>query len=116
MFQEDQEYAIAFLVLSSVGGSVVGAVVGGFLEEFAPLIWIFWTQMIFGFFVQALHFFLVPETRSTLLLDREAQRRRAEGETNIWGPKEIDEHRLTVKEVLTIWIRPFHMLFTVSVS
>ena len=26
---DDQEYAVAFLVLSSVGGSVVGAVVGG---------------------------------------------------------------------------------------
>ena len=34
---EDQEYAIAWLVLSSVGGSVVGAVVGGFVErEFCP--------------------------------------------------------------------------------
>ena len=31
-FQEDQEYAVAFLVLSSVGGSVVGPVIGGFLS------------------------------------------------------------------------------------
>ena len=31
-YADDQELPVAFLVLSSVGGSVVGAVVGGFLE------------------------------------------------------------------------------------
>ena len=36
---DDQEYAIAWLVLSSVGGSVVGAVVGGFVEARQPLVW-----------------------------------------------------------------------------
>lgn len=43
---DDQEYAVAFLVLSSVGGSVIGPVIGGFLEEYAGLSWIFWTQMM----------------------------------------------------------------------
>lgn len=45
---DDQEYAIAFLVLSSVGGSVVGAVVGGFVEAYASLNWIFWVQLCAG--------------------------------------------------------------------
>ncbi|ORX40311.1 MFS multidrug transporter [Kockovaella imperatae] len=109
---DDQEYAVAFLVMSSVGGSVVGAVVGAFLEAWAPLVWLFWTQMIVGFFVQALHFFFVPETRSTILLDREAKKRRADGEENIFGPNECKEDKMTVKDVLVIWARPFHMLFT----
>lgn len=29
---DEQEYAVAFLVLSSVGGSVVGAIIGSFVE------------------------------------------------------------------------------------
>jgi len=109
---DDQEYAVAFLVLSSVGGSVVGPVIGGFLEAYAGLQWIFWTQLIFGAFVQAVHFFAVPETRSTILLDRIAKQRRADGARNIWGPNEISNKRLTMKEIGTIWIRPFYMLFT----
>lgn len=96
--------------MSSVGGSVVGAVIGGFLEQLAPLIWIFWTQLIVGGFVQALHFFTVPETRSTLLLDREAKKRRKNGD-DVWGPTEV-RPRLTFRQVMTIWGRPFYMLFT----
>ena len=70
--------------------------------------------MIIGFFVQALHFFFVPETRSTIILDREAKRRRAAGEKNVYGPNECKTERLSFKEILVIWGRPFQMLFTVS--
>lgn len=73
---DDQEYAIAFLVLSSGGGSVVGAIVRGFMEERQPLRWIFWTQLIAGGAVQIIHFLCVPETRSTIILDRLAKKRR----------------------------------------
>lgn len=59
--------------------------------------------------MQLLHFFLVPETRATILLDREAKRRRKAGETNIWGPNEVKEHRFEVKQILKIWGRPFEM-------
>lgn len=68
----------------------------------------------FGFSVQALHFFSVPETRSTILLDREAKKRRKAGQPNIYGPNEISTKRLSLREIGTIWIRPFYMLFTVS--
>jgi len=108
---EHQEYAVAFLVLSSVGGSVVGAVVGGFVEKFLPLPWVFWIQLIFGAFVQFVHLVCNPETRATVLLDREAKRRRNNGEKNIYGPNEL-RPRLKPKEVWTIWYRPFYMFFT----
>lgn len=108
----EQEYAVAFLVLSSVGGSVVGAVVGGFVEKFLPLPWIFWIQLIVGGGVQAIHFFLNPETRATILLDREAKRRRKAGEKNIYGPNEIHGYWPSLKEIWTIWSRPFYMFFT----
>lgn len=48
------------------------------------------------------------------MLDKEAKRRRKaaakEGkELNIWGPNEVVEKRLNMKEVLVIWYRPFEM-------
>lgn len=107
---DDQEYAIAFLVLSSVGGSVVGAVVGGFVEARQPLVWIFYVQLIAGASVQVVHFFFVPETRSTIIVDRLARKRRRDGE-NIWGPNEVRK-RMTGRELLVTWVRPFHMLLT----
>jgi MFS family permease len=109
---DDQEYAVAFLVLSSVGGSVVGAVVGGFVEQYQSLQWIFWVQLIAGGAVQIMHALLVPETRATILLNREAKKRRKAGEENIYGPDELRSRRLTGKELLTIWSRPFYMLVT----
>ncbi|CAO2649410.1 Nn.00g067950.m01.CDS01 [Neocucurbitaria sp. VM-36] len=111
---DEQEFAVAFLVLSSVGGSVVGAIIGAFVEEHLSLPWIFWVQLIIGGFVQAVHFLCNPETRSTILLDREAKRRRKTGEDpNIYGPNEIrGGHKITFKEVITIFWRPFYMFFT----
>ena len=109
---EDQEYAVAFLVLSSVGGSVVGAVAGGFVENDLSLPWIFWIQLIVGGFVQLVHLVANPETRATVLLDREAKRRRKSGEqSNVYGSNEL-KGAPSVKEVWTIWYRPFYMFFT----
>ncbi|KAJ5678723.1 hypothetical protein N7462_006967 [Penicillium macrosclerotiorum] len=96
---DDQEYAVAFLVLSSVGGSVVGAVVGGFVEVRQPLAWIFWVQLIAGGSVQLMHFILVPETRATIILDREAKKRRKAGESNIWGPHELHGFSLSARDM-----------------
>jgi hypothetical protein len=63
--------------------------------------------------VQALHFFLVPETRATVLLDREAKRRRKTGEDpNVYGPNELKAHRFDTKEVLAIMTRPFVMFYS----
>ena len=105
---DDQQYAVAYVVLSSVGGSVVGPIVGAFIQAYLPLQWNFWIQLIFGVAVQVLHLF-VPETRSTILVDKEAKGRRKAGETNVYGPNELKEQRMSVKEILVIWYRPFEM-------
>lgn len=71
-------------------------------------------QLILGGFVQAVQFFCNPETRSTTLLDREAKRRRKTGQDpNIYGPNEFrGGHKISFKEVVTIFWRPFYMFFT----
>ena len=54
IFESDnQQFAVAFIVFSSVGGSVLGPVVGGFVEQFLPWRWCIWIQLIFGVSVQA---------------------------------------------------------------
>ncbi|KAF1816949.1 MFS general substrate transporter [Eremomyces bilateralis CBS 781.70] len=109
------QYAVAFVVLSSVGGAPLGAMIGGFvfdLHEDDPS-WIFWVLLIMGGVVQIAHFFLVPETRATVILDHEARRRRKSGkDPNVYGPNELKEHRFSFREILRIWWRPFEMLLT----
>lgn len=109
---DDQQYAVAYIVLSSVGGSVIGPVIGGFIEKNLSWHWVFWVQLLFGGATQIVHFFFVPETRTTIMLDREARRRRKAGESNIWGPNEMTKQRISIKEVLVIWYRPFEMFVT----
>lgn len=106
---DDQQYAVAYIVLSSVGGSVIGPVVGGFVEKNLSWRWVFWVQLIFGGATQLIYFIFVPETRTTIMLDRETKRRRKAGETNIYGPNEMKDQRISFSEVLTIWYRPFEM-------
>ena len=106
---DSQQYAVAYIVFSSVFGSVLGPIVGGFIEQYLSWRWVFWTQLIFGGATQAIHFFFVPETRTTIMLDKEAKRRRKAGEKNVYGPNEISGERISLKEILTIWYRPFEM-------
>ncbi|CEJ80122.1 Putative Major facilitator superfamily transporter [[Torrubiella] hemipterigena] len=116
LFEADkQQYAVAYVVFSSVGGSVLGPIVGGFVEQFVDnWRWCIWIQLIFGAAVQALHFFTVPETRTTILMNRIAKKRREATGANIWGPDELVpfRDRFSVKEVLITWIRPFKMFLT----
>lgn len=57
-----------------------------------------------------MHFFLVQETRSTILMDREAKRRRKTGEDlHVYGPDEVKTSRFSAKEILRVWRRPFEM-------
>lgn len=76
--------------------------------------WCIWIQLIFGGFVQALHFFTVPETRTTIMLNKIAKKRRKEGNPNVWGPDELVpvSERLSAKEILKTWTRPFVMFLT----
>lgn len=106
---DEQQYAVAFIVFSSVAGSVLGPIAGGFIQTYLDWRWNFLIQLIFGVVVQAMHYVLVPETRSAVILDREAKLRRKAGESNIWGPGELKKDRLSMKEILVIWARPFEM-------
>lgn len=101
-------YAVAYIVLASVGGSVLGPVFGGLMQEHLSWHWNFWIQLIFNGASQLLHFFLVPETRATVLMDREAKRRRKTGEDpHCYGPSE--NHQISFHELLVTWSRPFYM-------
>lgn len=106
----DQGFAVAYVVLLSVGGSSLGPLFSGLMQQYLSFRWNFWIQLIFGGVVQIAHFFLVSETRSTILTDREARRRRESGEDpDIYGPNEVNGRGLTPGKVLKIWIRPFEM-------
>ncbi|PLN80643.1 MFS general substrate transporter [Aspergillus taichungensis] len=107
---DDQGFAVAYVVLSSVGGTTIGPIFGGLIQQWLPWQWNFWIQLIFGGVTQLMHFFLVSETRSTILIDREAKRRRKTGEDpDCYGPNEMRTPRLDAKDVLRVWRRPFEM-------
>lgn len=112
---DTQQYAVACVVFSSVAGSVIGPLVGGFVQAFLPWRWTIWIQLIFGGFVQIMHLLLVPETRTTIMLDQLAKKKRKENPgLNIYGPNEVLSwsERFSVREILITWIRPFKMLMT----
>jgi MFS family permease len=103
-----QQYAVAFVVFSSVGGSIVGPVIGGVIEKHLSLRWNFWIQLMLGVVVQAVHYCTVPETRASCIVTKEAQRRSRKGE-NIISEDEFAGRSLTKKDIVKIWLRPFHM-------
>lgn len=66
-----------------------------------------------------MHAVMVPETRSTVMMDKIAKKRRKEGEkngkpVNVWGPNELTafKDRFSMREILVTWIRPFRMFLT----
>ena len=112
--EDDQAYAVAFMVLAYVGGSAIGPIFGPFVEAYASWRWVFWLQLILGGVAQALHYFCIPETRSTILLDAEAKRRREELGEDVWGPNEVKAVRISRRELITIWVRPVSVSFIVK--
>ena len=71
---DNQQYAVAFVVFSSVGGSVLGPIVGGFVEAFLDWRWAIWIVMwLSGFCLIVLLCFL-PETLEANILHRRAKR------------------------------------------
>lgn len=110
---ENQQYAVAFVVFSSVGGSILGPIIGGFSEQYLSWRWSIWIQLIFGVVAQLMHLRLVPETRTTIMMDEIAKKKRRNGE-NIWGPNELVPYkdRFSAREILITWGRPFKMFLT----
>ena len=112
---DEQQYAVAFVVFSSVGGSILGPVVGGFSEQLLHWRWSIWIQLILGGVVQLIHLVLVPETRTTIMMDNIAKKRRKTGkQANIYGPNEMVSfrERFNMKEFLSVLVRPFRMFVT----
>ncbi|OTA62332.1 MFS general substrate transporter, partial [Hypoxylon sp. EC38] len=114
MFEPDDpmfQHATSFIVFSSVFGSIIGPIIGGFVEELLPWRWCVWIQVIFGVFVQLLHFLAVPETRASVIMDRVAKEYRKSGENRyLFGPSE--NRRIDWVDVGRIWMRPFRMFMT----
>lgn len=117
MFQNDDpmfQHATSFIVLSSVGGSIIGPIIGGAIEEYYPWRWCIWFQLIFGFVAQVLHLVFVKETRGPVVMDKVAKERRRSGQNpHLFGPNEMSgKGRLDWAEVAQIWLRPFVMFLT----
>ncbi|KAF2877018.1 major facilitator superfamily domain-containing protein [Massariosphaeria phaeospora] len=111
---EDQQYSVLWVSLWSCLGALLGGVAGGPIEEFLPWRWNFYIQIIFGVIVQTIHFFTVPETRSTVMLGNDARKRRKRNPNcNIYGPNEVKpfRERFALKEFVKLMWRPYHMLF-----
>lgn len=87
----------------------MGGICGGPIEQYLDWRWNFWIQLCFGALVQLIHFFCVPETRSTIMLNRQAKAiRKNDPNANIRGPTE--DHKIDWKDVAAIMGRPYKML------
>lgn len=106
---------MAFIVFASVMGSVVGPVAGGFVEQYLTADWVIAIQFIAGMVAFGLYI-CTPETRSSVLVTREARRRREEGREQVWSQDELDALSMRTKEywirVASVWKRPFVMFVT----
>ncbi|RAL11194.1 MFS general substrate transporter [Aspergillus homomorphus CBS 101889] len=113
---DDQSFAAAYVVLSSVSDTTIRPIFGGMMEQWLNSRWNFWIQLIFGGITQVLQCFLVTETRSTILLDREAKHRRMTSEDhNVHSPNELKPSRFDAKGILRVWRRPFEMFLRESI-
>ncbi|KAI1088371.1 major facilitator superfamily domain-containing protein [Rostrohypoxylon terebratum] len=115
-----QEYPLAFIVLSSVGGSIIGPIIGGFIETYLDWTWCIWLQLIVGVVVQLLHLILVPETRSSVLVYAHVRKLRKDrlketgvdpNITSLYGTMTWREILLP-KQLWALWTRPFYMFGT----
>ncbi|KAI0573331.1 AraJ Arabinose efflux permease [Pyrenophora tritici-repentis] len=107
---EDQQLPILWVSLWSCLGSVIGGICGGPIEQYLDWRWNFWIQLILGVTVQALHYWTVPETRSTIMLNRTAAKKRKSDpySNKVVGPTEHE--KIGIKKVLEIMGRPYKML------
>ncbi|CAA9965750.1 hypothetical protein PTNB73_07025 [Pyrenophora teres f. teres] len=106
---EDQQLPILWVSLWSCLGSVIGGICGGPIEQYLSWRWNFWIQLILGVTVQAVHYWTVPETRATIMLNKAAaKKRKANPRSNVFGPTE--DEKIGIKKVLEIMGRPYKML------
>jgi len=109
----DQQYAVAFVVLSSVAGSVVAPIAGGFITQYLAWTWVFWISLIFGVVAQAIHAF-TPETRASVMLAKQAKLLRKQGH-EVYAEQELAgsfRKRIDFKEAFKLMWRPYQFLLT----
>lgn len=88
---------------------VIGGICGGPIEQYLNWRWNFWIQLMLGATVQIIHACYVPETRATIMLNREAKRRRKQNpDDNVVGPTEHE--KLNWNKVGSVMGRPYKML------
>ncbi|KAK0545401.1 hypothetical protein OC846_005691 [Tilletia horrida] len=104
----DQGPAVILVVFASVLGAALGPIPCNALA--ASLGWrsTIWFQLILGGVTQLAHLFLVPETRSTILVGREIERRKKEG-LSVEGIEKPERMEFTAKNIMRVWYRPFEM-------
>ncbi|KAF9698887.1 hypothetical protein EKO04_002920 [Ascochyta lentis] len=108
---EEQQYAVLWASLWSCLGSVIGGICGGSIEQYLNWRWNFWIQLILGVTVQTIHFFFVPETRSTVMLNKKAKKmRKADATCTVRGPTEDEKFKWS--EAAALMGRPYKMLVT----
>ncbi|KAF2703015.1 MFS general substrate transporter [Pleomassaria siparia CBS 279.74] len=109
---EEQQHAVLWSSLFSCLGAVIGGICGGPVQQYLPMRWNFWIQLIFSCTTQLIHFFVAKETRSTVMLDKYAKGQRKKGVEDVYGPNEIKtrEERWNAHEIFTTMWRPYQML------
>ncbi|PSN67410.1 MFS general substrate transporter [Corynespora cassiicola Philippines] len=109
---DDQQYAVLWASLWSCLGAVIGGIAGGPIQQYLTWRWNFEIQFLFGITTQVIHFFIAKESRSTVLLDKEAKRMRKKEGADIYGPNEVKplRERFHWKEILLTMWRPYQML------
>ena len=105
------DLACTMVDIANNNNTVIGGIAGGSIEQFLPWRWNFWIQLILGGTVQAIHFFFVPETRSTVMLNRKAKKmHKTDDACTVRGPTE--DKRLDWSHALALMGRPYKMLAT----
>ncbi|KAK0529608.1 hypothetical protein OC842_004182 [Tilletia horrida] len=105
---EDQGPAVIAIVFASVLGAALGPIPCNALAQYAGWRWTIWIQLILGGVTQLAHLVLVPETRETILIGREIERRKKAGES-VEGIEKPERMEFTTKNILVTWYRPFEM-------
>lgn len=104
-------YALAGWGTFATAGPAVGPLVSGFSVAAENWHWSLWEIVWASAPVFVLMFFFLPETSSaTILLQRAKRLRRLTGRTDLRSQSEMDQHKLTVHEVVVqnLW-RPFEI-------
>ncbi|KAF2865935.1 major facilitator superfamily domain-containing protein [Massariosphaeria phaeospora] len=108
---DDQQHAVLWASLFSCLGAVIGGICGGPIQQYLPWRWNFYIQLMFSCATQIVHFLIAKESRSTIMLGKEAKKMRKQG-TDIWGPNEVKtrQERWNPQEIFKTMWRPYQML------